>query len=107
MGKKTKKKIQGTYVTQLSNDFYTNARPKKSLARFVNHSCIPNAAVKKVRVAAKPPSEQLWIVATKKIESESEITINYGRGFTKFLERQVCTCNTCVRNITTLHNVLN
>ena len=97
-GETTKSKIQGDYVAQLSNNVYINAEKANTLAKYANHSCMPNAALKKIKVETKVPFEQLWIVATKNIEQESEITIHYGRDFTKFFDEGKCACNVCIKS---------
>ena len=77
---------------------YIDAKNTNRLARYVNHSCKPNAVLTKVWVAAKSPSDELWIVATTYIERDSEITINYGRGYTEFFQSGTCACNECQKS---------
>jgi uncharacterized protein len=61
------------------------------VARYINHSCRPNA---------KPVGRRggIVIVALRRIEPGEEITYDYGRQYVKyFLENGGCRCAACRR----------
>jgi uncharacterized protein len=65
--------------------------PRWNLARYINHSCRPNA---------KPVGRRggIVIVALRRIEPGEEITYDYGRDYVKyFLENGGCRCAACRR----------
>jgi SET domain-containing protein len=65
--------------------------PRWNVARYINHSCRPNA---------KPVGRRggIVIVALRRIEPGEEITYDYGRDYLKhFLENDGCRCAACRR----------
>jgi hypothetical protein len=63
--------------------------PRYNIARYINHSCRPNA---------EPVSRNggIVIIASKKIEPDEEITYHYGKDyFSYFVEAGGCKCAWC------------
>lgn len=60
-----------TYVFELNKKFDLDGNVKYNPARFINHSCNPNAKYKQIGL-------KMFIVAKKKIKKGEEITYDYG-----------------------------
>ena len=79
------------YMFELSKKWTIDGSPRWNLARYINHSCKPNA---------KPVGRNggIVIVASRRIEPEEEITYDYGREYLEyFLQTGGCRCAACRR----------
>jgi SET domain-containing protein len=79
------------YMFELSKRWTIDGSPRWNVARYINHSCRPNA---------KPIGRNggIVIVALRRIEPEEEITYDYGKEYLKFfLETGGCRCAACRR----------
>src|SRR5215472_9315633 len=79
------------YMFALNKRWVIDGSPRWNVARYINHSCRPNA---------KPGGRRggIVIVALRRIEPGEEITYNYGRGYLKsFLDNGGCRCAACRR----------
>jgi len=79
------------YMFELNKRWTIDGSPRWNVARYINHSCRPNA---------KPVGRRrgIVIVALRRIESGEEITYDYGRDYVKyFLENGGCRCAACRR----------
>jgi SET domain-containing protein len=79
------------YQFELNKRWTIDGSPRWNLARYINHSCRPNA---------KPVGRRggIVIVAVRRIEPGEEITYDYGREYLKhFLENGGCRCAACRR----------
>jgi SET domain-containing protein len=77
------------YMFELTTKWTIDGSPRWNLARYINHSCRPNA---------EPIGRKggIVIVALRRIEPGEEITYNYGREYYKyFLETGGCRCAAC------------
>jgi SET domain-containing protein len=77
------------YMFELSKKWTIDGSPRWNVARYINHSCKPNA---------KPVGRKggIVIVALRRIEPEEEITYDYGREYLQyFLESGGCRCAAC------------
>jgi uncharacterized protein len=77
------------YMFELSRKWTIDGSPRWNVARYINHSCKPNA---------KPVGRNggIVIVALRRIESEEEITYDYGKEYLQyFLETGGCKCAAC------------
>src|SRR6516162_8074566 len=64
-------------------------RAERTLGRYVNHSCRPNAEVHTI-------GHKVIIRAIKNIRTGAEITYNYGRDYlTNVITRRGCKCDKC------------
>jgi SET domain-containing protein len=79
------------YMFELNQRWTIDGSPRWNVARYINHSCRPNA---------KPVGRGggIVIVALHQIESDEEITYDYGREYLKyFLNDGGCRCAACRR----------
>jgi SET domain-containing protein len=79
------------YQFEINKRWTIDGSPRWNVARYINHSCRPNA---------KPVGRRggIVIVALRRIEPEEEITYNYGRQYVEhFLENGGCRCAACRR----------
>jgi SET domain-containing protein len=73
----------------LNKKWVIDGSPRWNAARYINHSCRPNA---------KPVGRKggIVIVALRQIEPDEEITYDYGRDYLKsFLADGGCRCAAC------------
>jgi SET domain-containing protein len=79
------------YMFALNKRWVIDGSPRWNVARYINHSCRPNA---------KPVGRRggIVIVALRQIEPGEEITYSYGREYLKlFLDNGGCRCAACRR----------
>ena len=79
------------YMFELNKRWTIDGSPRWNVARYINHSCRPNA---------KPVGRRggIVIVALRRIEPGEEITYDYGRQYVEyFLENGGCRCAGCRR----------
>jgi SET domain-containing protein len=77
------------YMFELNKRWVIDGSPRWNVARYINHSCRPNA---------KPVGRRggIVIVALRRIEPDEEITYDYGRDYLKsFLADGGCRCAAC------------
>jgi SET domain-containing protein len=77
------------YMFELSKKWTIDGSPRWNVARYINHSCRPNA---------KPVwrKRSIAIVAARRIEPDEEITYHYGKEYYEyFLESGGCQCAPC------------
>jgi uncharacterized protein len=82
------------YMFAFNKRWVIDGSPRWNMARYINHSCRPNA---------KPVGRRggIVIVALRRIEPDEEITYNYGREYLKsFLGDGGCRCAACRRKKT-------
>ena len=79
------------YMFQVSKRVTIDGSPRWNVARYINHSCRPNA---------EPVGRNsgIVIVALRRIEPGEEITIDYGKEYLdKFMKTGGCRCDHCRR----------
>jgi len=114
-GKRSKKKPKGNYVVQLLGGFFIDAKKSECVARYINHSCNPNADFRYVtREKSKKKKkrrgrndedagedtemvDEVWILANKNIKKGEEITASYGDNSKDFFVDRKCLCDLCKR----------
>ena len=77
------------YLFEVSKTVTIDGSPRYNVARYINHSCRPNA---------KPVGRNggIVIVALRRIEPDEEITYDYGKDyFAWFVEAGGCKCAWC------------
>jgi SET domain-containing protein len=77
------------YLFELNSRWMIDGSPRWNVARYINHSCRPNAepVVRKGRIV---------IVAKRSIPPGEEITYDYGREyFDFFIKERGCRCSKC------------
>jgi hypothetical protein len=80
---------RGKYLFTLDDERTIDGSSRKNLARYINHSCRPNAD-------SDVLNDEIWIVARRKIKAFEEITIDYGQSyFDQFIKPKGCQCVKC------------
>src|ERR1700722_7108830 len=76
------------YMFTINSRWTIDGSPRWNLARYINHSCRPNA---------KPVGRNggIVIVASRRIEPGKEITYNYGREYLDCFFKSDCRCPAC------------
>ena len=83
--------LDNRYLFEINTRWTIDGSSRSNRARYINHSCRPNAEVYFVKHAIK-------IRAIKNIEAGDEITYNYGRNyFDAFIKAVGCKCRACAR----------
>ena len=81
----------GRYLMALDEEFLIDGSPRSNLARYINHSCEPNAKAFRTGV-------RVWIWSIRAIEAGEEITYDYGtKYFDDFIKPVGCKCPMCVK----------
>lgn len=81
--------IGGKYLFELDDEHIIDGSPRSNLARYINHSCSPNA---EERISRK----RIWIWSQRKIQAGEEITIDYGQEyFDRYIKSKGCRCDNC------------
>src|SRR5262245_42053347 len=77
------------YLFEINNRWTIDGSGRKNVARYINHSCRPNAE-------ADVKKHKILISAIKTIHPGDEITYNYGRNyFNAFIKERGCRCASC------------
>jgi SET domain-containing protein len=80
---------RGRYFFSIDENFAIDGSARTNLARYINHSCRPNAE-------AFITGKRIWIWSKRAIEPGRQITINYGRDYFEDYIRPVgCKCEGC------------
>src|SRR5690242_4064966 len=78
------------YLFEVSSRWTIDGAPRWNTARYINHSCRPNAE-------AVVSRGRIRIKAIKRIRPGDEITYNYGKNyFDTFIKPMGCRCKSCV-----------
>lgn len=79
----------GKYLFEVGEYFTVDGSARENIARYINHSCKPNAEV-------EIEQGEINIYAIKNIESGEEITYHYGKDyFNEFIKPIGCQCISC------------
>jgi SET domain-containing protein len=82
-------KIGGRYLFELDENRAIDGKSRRNIARYINHSCRPNAI-------AYITGRRIWIWSQRAIEAGEEITIDYGKEyFDQFIRPLGCKCERC------------
>jgi hypothetical protein len=83
--------IENKYLFELNNRWTIDGSVRKNLARYINHSCRPNA-----ESDVRPRERKVFIRAIKNIEAGDEINYDYGTDYFKaYLKPIGCKCPSC------------
>jgi SET domain-containing protein len=79
----------GKYLFELDEDHAVDGSARSNTARYINHSCRPNAK-------GYTTGRRIWIWSLRAIKPGEEITINYGK---EYLDEHIqqCKCAKCER----------
>ena len=79
------------YLFEVNTRWTIDGATRRNIARYINHSCRPNAEVYFVKHAIK-------IRAIRNIKAGDEITYHYGRNYVEaFIKPVGCRCLACAR----------
>jgi len=79
------------YMFEINSKVTIDGSSRSNLARYVNHSCDPNAR-------AIIREKKLIYIAQERIEPDTEITVDYGKDyFAAFIKDKGCRCQACAR----------
>lgn len=81
--------VGGKYLFRLENEKTILGNQKKNLARYLNHSCKPNAY-------AEMDGDRIFIYAKRKIMPGEEITYHYGKEYWEDFIGKNCRCESCI-----------
>jgi len=81
----------GKYLMTIDKEHLIDGSPRSNRARYINHSCRPNAKAYRAGL-------RVWIWSIRAIEAGEEITINYGKKyFNDFIKPVGCKCRKCTK----------
>src|SRR5262245_4910120 len=77
------------YLFEINNRWTIDGSTRRNVARYINHSCKPNAE-------ADVKKHKVLITSIRTIQPGDEITYNYGRDyFNAFIKDKGCRCLAC------------
>ncbi|WP_298244697.1 SET domain-containing protein [uncultured Bradyrhizobium sp.] len=83
--------IENKYLFELNGRWTIDGSVRKNLARYINHSCRPNA-----ESDVRPRERKVFIRAIRNIEPGDEINYDYGTDYFKaYLKPIGCKCPSC------------
>ncbi|MDU0956787.1 MAG: SET domain-containing protein, partial [Bradyrhizobium sp.] len=83
--------IENKYLFELDKRWTIDGSIRENVARYINHSCKPNA-----ESDVKPRKKKIFIRAIKDIEPGEEINYDYGTDYFKaYLKPIGCKCEAC------------
>lgn len=84
----------GRYLMSIDEEYLIDGSPRTNAARYINHSCEPNAKAYRAGI-------RVWIWSIRAIEAGEEITMDYGKKyFNDFIKPVGCKCGKCLKNLT-------
>ncbi|HET7847469.1 MAG TPA: SET domain-containing protein [Pseudolabrys sp.] len=79
------------FLFEVNRHWCIDGTTRRNLARYVNHSCRPNADA-----VIRRGTRRVDYVANRRIESGEEITVDYGKDYMEmFFEKDRCKCEPC------------
>ena len=82
----------GLYLFTLDEDVVIDGKGRENTARYINHSCKPNAEAE-----IDEDDNAVYIRAVKKINEGEEITYDYGKEYWKdYIKPKGCRCLYCL-----------
>jgi SET domain-containing protein len=83
----------GKYFFGVNTKWSIDGSPRSNVARYINHSCGPNAE------AFVSDRRRVWIWSRRNIKAGEEITYDYGKDYFEwFIEPAGCKCDKCISN---------
>ena len=80
---------RGKYFFEIDENYAIDGSPRSNTARYINHSCRPNAE-------AFVTGRRVWVWSKKAIKAGDEITIHYGEAyFNDYIRPKGCKCVEC------------
>ncbi len=82
---------RGRYFFEIDEHYAIDGSPRTNTARYINHSCRPNAE-------AFVTGRRVWIWSKRAIKAGEEITLDYGKAyFDDYIRPKGCRCAWCRR----------
>lgn len=80
---------RGRYFFEVSEKYAIDGSPRSNTARYINHSCRPNAE-------AFISGRRVWVWSKKSIKAGEQITLDYGEAyFNDYIKPKGCRCEKC------------
>jgi uncharacterized protein len=80
---------RGKYLFDLDGERALDGQSRANLARYINHSCRPNAE-------AFVSGRRVWIYSKRALRAGEQVTIDYGEEYlTAHMSRRGCKCEVC------------
>jgi SET domain-containing protein len=80
------------YLFEVDKEHTIDGTSRRNVARYINHSCNPNAE------AVYAPKRKVFIKTRRRIKAGEEITYNYGNDYlNNVIGRPNCKCSRCMR----------
>jgi len=81
----------GRYLFELNDKYTIDGTGRDNLARYINHSCRPNAEAE-----LNAAETRVFMKAKRNIKAGEEITYNYGKTyFDEYIKPYGCLCSHC------------
>ncbi|HEX5509401.1 MAG TPA: SET domain-containing protein-lysine N-methyltransferase [Pseudolabrys sp.] len=88
---KLEKYRRNKYLFEINKDWCIDGTTRRNLARYVNHSCKPNADA-----IIRRGTKRVDYIANRRIEPGEEITVDYGENYMEiFFAKDRCRCVPC------------
>lgn len=85
----------GRYLFVLTDDFTIDGKGRENTARWINHSCRPNAEAE-----VDEDEKKIRIFAKKNIKQGEEITYHYGKEYwDMYIKPASCRCTKCAPDL--------
>jgi hypothetical protein len=82
----------GQYLFELNETHTVDGRGRQHLARYINHSCLPNCYPE-----IDKTEDHIYIYAKRAIATGEELTYHYGKEFWKtYVQPKGCRCQRCL-----------
>jgi SET domain-containing protein len=81
-------RLGAKYMFEVSSRWTIDGSSRRNLARYINHSCRPNAE-------ALLRKGQIVFVALRRVTVGEEITLDYGQEYVDLFIKNACRCAAC------------
>jgi len=80
---------RGKYFFRIDEDYAIDGKARSNAARYINHSCLPNAE-------AFIYGRKVWIYSKRAVSAGEQITIDYGEAYVHaHMNEAGCKCVVC------------
>lgn len=81
---------RGRYFFEINEKFAIDGSARSNIARYINHSCRPNAE-------AFITGRRIWVWSKSAIKAGEQITLDYGEAyFNDYIRPKGCKCERCL-----------
>ncbi len=82
--------VGGKYLFEVNSNWVINGSPRYNIARYINHSCIPNCET-------DIKGKRVYISAIRNIQKGIELSYDYGKEYFDEYIKNVCRCPRCTK----------